>query len=572
MRRKILLVALVLLGSLTVFVPSARALSIGVNFFYDDLAPHGQWFQMENYGWVWTPRHVAATGARTRWATGHTATTTAGPGSPTRTSAGRRTTTAAGSTTGPTGGSGFPATSGLRRGSRGATVEATRAGRPCPPTTTGSAVALRRRRILPGGPGYLAPTQYVFVREPYLADTGVYRHIVPWDRDDQIVRVTRDVTRYETVGDRIVNRAVPVREVERAARRAVPRYRVETAPTAPRRARGAGEHGEDLPPDAAADRERAGAAHGPRADAVPRVKPQPAAPPANPREVRARDSPAPNAPAPNTGVTRGAEPQNQRAERQRQQELTRQKQARATEATAQEARGSSSRRGSRSSPAAEAERQREQQDQDAPETARSRPGSSRPRGSGQRSSRDSRPGRSGERQQEEAATSSRSPVSAGGPPAAGGAARQQQAARQQRPEPRDRRRRRAAGPAQSGAQQAAGAAEARSAPSSQRKQPKQPDQPNRKSRQEPDGRRQQRNPRARSAARRTASRARKQFPAPERIVRAARAPARSGARLFVPSGLPERVAGLLDGGVGDRRRRATVLTTSRFVKRLRAAR
>jgi Family of unknown function (DUF6600) len=29
-----------------------------VSFFYDQLAPHGQWFWLEPYGWVWTPNDV----------------------------------------------------------------------------------------------------------------------------------------------------------------------------------------------------------------------------------------------------------------------------------------------------------------------------------------------------------------------------------------------------------------------------------------------------------------------------------------------------------------------------------
>ncbi|MEA2602515.1 MAG: hypothetical protein QOF89_3507 [Acidobacteriota bacterium] len=35
--------------------PSGRA-SVDLGFFYDDLAPYGNWVQRPQYGWVWTPR------------------------------------------------------------------------------------------------------------------------------------------------------------------------------------------------------------------------------------------------------------------------------------------------------------------------------------------------------------------------------------------------------------------------------------------------------------------------------------------------------------------------------------
>src|ERR1044071_8591056 len=39
--------------------PSGRA-TVDLGFFYDDLAPYGHWIQRPSYGWVWTPRAVAA--------------------------------------------------------------------------------------------------------------------------------------------------------------------------------------------------------------------------------------------------------------------------------------------------------------------------------------------------------------------------------------------------------------------------------------------------------------------------------------------------------------------------------
>ena len=39
--------------------PSGRSLG-GLGFFYDDLAPYGNWIERPSYGWVWTPRAVSA--------------------------------------------------------------------------------------------------------------------------------------------------------------------------------------------------------------------------------------------------------------------------------------------------------------------------------------------------------------------------------------------------------------------------------------------------------------------------------------------------------------------------------
>jgi hypothetical protein len=38
--------------------PSGRA-SVDLGFFYDDLAPYGNWIERPSYGWVWTPRAVS---------------------------------------------------------------------------------------------------------------------------------------------------------------------------------------------------------------------------------------------------------------------------------------------------------------------------------------------------------------------------------------------------------------------------------------------------------------------------------------------------------------------------------
>jgi hypothetical protein len=69
---RIALLALVLTGALTGAASAATSVSAGIHigpsgratvdlgFFYDDLAPYGNWVQRPNYGWVWRPHAVAS--------------------------------------------------------------------------------------------------------------------------------------------------------------------------------------------------------------------------------------------------------------------------------------------------------------------------------------------------------------------------------------------------------------------------------------------------------------------------------------------------------------------------------
>jgi len=70
---RIVLLALVLAGSLASVGSAATSVSAGIRigpsgratvdigFFYDDLAPYGNWVQRPSYGWVWRPHAVAST-------------------------------------------------------------------------------------------------------------------------------------------------------------------------------------------------------------------------------------------------------------------------------------------------------------------------------------------------------------------------------------------------------------------------------------------------------------------------------------------------------------------------------
>jgi hypothetical protein len=83
------------------------------------------------------------------------------------------------------------------------------------------------------------PLAFIFVEERFLVEPALASHYVPPARNVTIVNVTRNVTNYRVVDNRVVNHGVPVDAVERAAGHAVPRVRVteHTAP-APTRVRG----------------------------------------------------------------------------------------------------------------------------------------------------------------------------------------------------------------------------------------------------------------------------------------------------------------------------------------------
>jgi hypothetical protein len=324
MRRTFLLVALLILVSLTVFVPTASAVSLGANYFYDDLAPYGDWFQMEDHGWVWTPRSVAADWRPyTRghwaytdddgwlwlsdedfgWATYHY---------------GRWFYDGDYGWVWVPGEQWAPSWVSWRLG------EDYAGWAPLPPEYDWRAGGGQ----LPGGIGMrsLAPTYYVFVPARDLVAPVVYRHVVPYDRNESLVRVTRDVTRYETVGDRIVSRAIPAHDVERVTGRAVPRYRVEVATSAPRRPVVQGNTVKIFRPS---PQQIARAPRKAAPTAVPRVKPHPAAPPADPRAVRIQRPPT-TGPAPGGAADRQheRERQQERARQQHQEKARRQQAAR----------------------------------------------------------------------------------------------------------------------------------------------------------------------------------------------------------------------------------------------------
>ncbi|MGH9750490.1 MAG: DUF6600 domain-containing protein, partial [Candidatus Polarisedimenticolia bacterium] len=84
-----------------------------------------------------------------------------------------------------------------------------------------------------------------FVETRHLADAGLHRYIAPVTRNVSLIRITRNVTHYTIIENRVVNRGVRSEAVSKAAGRLIPRYRVQTA-DAPGAARGGKVSGRDF--------------------------------------------------------------------------------------------------------------------------------------------------------------------------------------------------------------------------------------------------------------------------------------------------------------------------------------
>jgi len=207
--------------------------SVEVSFFYGDLSPYGHWFQVSPYGWVWAPHGTAADWRpytvgrwvytsygwtwvsewRWGWAPFHYGRWVWHP---------------------PQGWIWVP-------GDVWAPAWVTwRYGpgwvgwAPLPPGVSwragvGLSLGNVDLDVAVGSGGW------VFVPERSFLDRRPLRQAVPVSRNREIFRQTRDVTRYEARDGHVLDRGVPVEQVERNLRQAVPRYRVEDlgAPTRP---------------------------------------------------------------------------------------------------------------------------------------------------------------------------------------------------------------------------------------------------------------------------------------------------------------------------------------------------
>jgi hypothetical protein len=226
--RSALLLSGLLLAVQAAPASAAVAVSIGVSYFHDSLAPYGEWIHSARYGDCWAPRRVShdwrpythghwiyteydwtwVSDEEWGWATDHYGRWAYDP--------------VEGWIWVP-GDQWAPAWVAWRY--RDDYV----GWAPLPPEADPFRVSV--------GLG-LPSFAFSFVETRHFCDNDVHRYVAPVARNVTIVRVTRDTTRYALAGGRVVNRGVDVQRVERVAHSAVPRALVQEVHS-PTQARGA---------------------------------------------------------------------------------------------------------------------------------------------------------------------------------------------------------------------------------------------------------------------------------------------------------------------------------------------
>jgi hypothetical protein len=204
--------------------PIEVGVSLDVSYFYDQLSPYGEWVEDPNYGWVWSPAGIDA--AWRPYTYGHWVYTEDdgwlwvadeewgwAPYHYGRwfVSAGRWLWVP-----GPDWG---PAWVSWRNGGGYIGWAA------LPPQAAFSiGVGLQI------GPveldAFLQPSLYCFVEERHFVDPRIATVIVAPTQNITIINVTKNITNYTVNQNRVVNRSLPVEQLERAVGRPIPRARV----------------------------------------------------------------------------------------------------------------------------------------------------------------------------------------------------------------------------------------------------------------------------------------------------------------------------------------------------------
>lgn len=195
--------------------PSGRA-TVDLGFFYDDLASYGNWVERPQYGWVWRPRAVATTWRP--YQNGHWAWTDEGwiwitdePYGWATYHYGRWYDDPEYGWEWVPGDEYAPAWVSWQEGSDYIGWA------PLPPSVEFHAGALTVS---------LAPEAYVFVPTRRFLDPQPFRYAVPRQDCARVYRQTRSFTEYQVVNQRVVNRGVPVEQIQRVVGRPVPRYHI----------------------------------------------------------------------------------------------------------------------------------------------------------------------------------------------------------------------------------------------------------------------------------------------------------------------------------------------------------
>ncbi len=195
--------------------PSGVA-TVDLGFFYDDLSPYGHWVDRPQYGWVWTPRAVAATWRP--YQNGHWASTDEGwiwitdePYGWATYHYGRWYDDPDYGWSWVPGNEYAPAWVSWQQG--GDYI----GWAPLPPSVQFSAGPLTVS---------LAPDAYLFVPSRHFLDPRPFQYAVPARDCERVYRQTHSFTEYQVVNQRIVNRGVPVEQVQRFVGHPVTRYQV----------------------------------------------------------------------------------------------------------------------------------------------------------------------------------------------------------------------------------------------------------------------------------------------------------------------------------------------------------
>jgi hypothetical protein len=203
--------------------PPQSGLTIDVSFFYDELAPYGRWFQVDGYGWVWTPYDVPfgwrpythghwvytdygwtwVSRWRWGWAPFHY---------------GRWVSHARHGWVWLPGNVWGPAWVVWRRGSGWL-------GWAAMPPQSGWRVGLRFDLVFEAD-RLVEPHWYNFVPDRHFADRDWQRRQELPARNVTLIRETQNITNYTMRENRAVNRSLTTEPIEQATRRTVPQHRV----------------------------------------------------------------------------------------------------------------------------------------------------------------------------------------------------------------------------------------------------------------------------------------------------------------------------------------------------------
>jgi hypothetical protein len=226
---RVVLLALLLLGSVAgiahaqvsadIQIGPGGGATVDVGYFYDNLSSYGNWIERPSYGWVWTPRTVAATWQP--YQSGHWVATDQGWTWVTDEPYGWATYHYGRWYDDPEigwswvpGNEWAPSWVSWQEGSNYIGWA------PLPPSVT----------IASGFNGLvsvsLAPAAYVFVQERDFLAPSLGSYYVPRDRVDVIYRETRNTTNYNYSGGRVYNTGVAVDRIQAAVGRPVPRYKL----------------------------------------------------------------------------------------------------------------------------------------------------------------------------------------------------------------------------------------------------------------------------------------------------------------------------------------------------------